>query len=71
MLNDDGPMDSVPARRLAAEPGNVRAACLLTEDPPDQPIPLRGPALHLGFALLRPRECGPLRMPNQTSQLTD
>jgi transposase InsO family protein len=56
---------------LAAELGNVRAACRLMDVHPSTYYRWRGPVLRSGLDMLRPRERRPPRMPNQTSQLTE
>src|SRR5260221_1028494 len=56
---------------LAAELGNVRAACRIFEVHPSTYYRWRGPVLRSGLEMLRPRERRPPRMPNQTSQLTE
>ena len=56
---------------LAAELGNVRAACRTMGVHPSTYYRWRGPVLRSGLEMLRPRERRPPRMPNQTSQLTE
>jgi len=56
---------------LAAETGNVRAACRTFGVHPSTYYRWRGPVLRSGLEMLRPRERRPPRMPNQTSQLTE
>ena len=56
---------------LAAELGNVRAACRLMDVHPSTYYRWRGPVLRSGLAMLRPRERRLPRMPNQTSQLVE
>jgi transposase InsO family protein len=56
---------------LAAELGNVRAACRLMDVHPSTYYRWRGPILRSGLEMLRPRERRPPRMPNQTSQLVE
>jgi transposase InsO family protein len=56
---------------LAAELGNVRAACRIFGIHPSTYYRWRGPVLRSGLEMLRPRERRPPRMPNQTSQLTE
>ena len=56
---------------LAAELGNVRAACRIFGVHPSTYYRWRGPVLRSGLEMLRPRERRPPRMPNQTSQLTE
>lgn len=56
---------------LAAELGNVRAACRLMGVHPSTYYRWRGPVLRSGLEMLRPRERRPPRMPNQASQLTE
>jgi transposase InsO family protein len=56
---------------LAAELGNVRAACRTFGIHPSTYYRWRGPVLRSGLEMLRPRERRPPRMPNQTSQLTE
>jgi transposase InsO family protein len=56
---------------LAAEWGNVRAACRTMGVHPSTYYRWRGPVLRSGLEMLRPRERRPPRMPNQTSALTE
>jgi transposase InsO family protein len=56
---------------LAAELGNVRAACRLMGVHPSTYYRWRAPVLRSGLEMLRPRERRPPRMPNQASQLTE
>ena len=56
---------------LAAELGNVRAACRLMDVHPSTYYRWRGPVLRSGLEMLRPRERRPPRMPNQASQLVE
>ena len=56
---------------LAAELGNVRAACRLMGVHPSTYYRWRGPVLRSGLEMLRPRERRSPRMPNQASQLTE
>ena len=56
---------------LAAELGNVRAACRLMDVHPSTYYRWRGPVLRSGLEMLRPRERRPPRMPNQTSVLVE
>ncbi|MGH2511070.1 MAG: DDE-type integrase/transposase/recombinase [Candidatus Limnocylindrales bacterium] len=56
---------------LAAELGNVRAACRLMDVHPSTYYRWRGPVLRSGLEMLRPRERRTPRMPNQTSQLVE
>jgi transposase InsO family protein len=56
---------------LAAELGNVRAACRTFGIHPSTYYRWRGPVLRSGLEMLRPRERRPPRMPNQTSQITE
>ena len=56
---------------LAAELGNVRAACRIFGIHPSTYYRWRAPVLRSGLEMLRPRERRPPRMPNQTSQLTE
>ena len=56
---------------LAAELGNVRAACRIFGIHPSTYYRWRGPVLRSGLEMLRPRERRPPRMPNQTSQLVE
>lgn len=56
---------------LAAELGNVRAACRIFGVHHSTYYRWRGPVLRSGLEMLRPRERRPPRMPNQTSQLTE
>ena len=56
---------------LAAELGNVRAACRIFGIHPSTYYRWRGPVLRSGLEMLRPRERRPPRMPNQASQLTE
>jgi transposase InsO family protein len=56
---------------LAAELGNVRAACRLMDVHPSTYYRWRGPVLRSGLQMLRPRERRPPRMPNQLSELTE
>jgi transposase InsO family protein len=56
---------------LAAELGNVRAACRTMGVHPSTYYRWRGPVLRSGLEMLRPRERRPPRMPNQTSQLVE
>ena len=56
---------------LAAELGNVRAACRIFGVHPSTYYRWRGPVLRSGLEMLRPRERRPPRMPNQTSQLIE
>lgn len=56
---------------LAAELGNVRAACRLMGVHPSTYYRWRGPVLRSGLEMLRPRERRPPRMPNQASALTE
>ncbi|HEY7452758.1 MAG TPA: DDE-type integrase/transposase/recombinase [Candidatus Limnocylindria bacterium] len=56
---------------LAAELGNVRAACRLMGVHPSTYYRWRGPVLRSGLEMLRPRERRAPRMPNQASQLTE
>jgi transposase InsO family protein len=56
---------------LAAELGNVRAACRLMDVHPSTYYRWRGPVLRSGLEMLRPRERRPPRMPSQASQLTE
>jgi transposase InsO family protein len=56
---------------LAAELGNVRAACRLMDVHPSTYYRWRGPVLRSGLEMLRPRERRPPRMPNQASRLTE
>ena len=56
---------------LAAELGNVRAACRTMGVHPSTYYRWRGPVLRSGLEMLRPRERRPPRMPNQTSVLVE
>src|SRR5712691_6174006 len=56
---------------LAAELGNVRAACRIFGVHPSTYYRWRGPVLRSGLEMLRPRERRPPRMPNQLSQITE
>ena len=56
---------------LAAELGNVRAACRLMDVHPSTYYRWRAPVLRSGLEMLRPRERRTPRMPNQTSQLVE
>ena len=56
---------------LAAELGNVRAACRTMGVHPSTYYRWRAPVLRSGLEMLRPRERRPPRMPNQTSALTE
>ena len=56
---------------LAAELGNVRAACRTMGVHPSTYYRWRGPVLRSGLEMLRPRERRKPRMPNQLSQLTE
>jgi transposase InsO family protein len=56
---------------LAAELGNVRAACRIMGVHPSTYYRWRGPVLRSGLEMLRPRERRPPRMPNQTSVLVE
>jgi len=56
---------------LAAELGNVRAACRAMGVHPSTYYRWRGPVLRSGLEMLRPRERRPPRMPNQASMLTE
>ena len=56
---------------LAAELGNVRAACRLIDVHPSTYYRWRAPVLRSGLEMLRPRERRTPRMPNQTSQLVE
>lgn len=56
---------------LAAELGNVRAACRTMGVHPSTYYRWRGPVLRSGLEMLRPRERRRPRMPNQASQLTE
>ncbi len=56
---------------LAAELGNVRAACRLMDVHPSTYYRWRAPVLRSGLEMLRPRERRSPRMPNQTSQLVE
>lgn len=56
---------------LAAELGNVRAACRTMGVHPSTYYRWRAPVLRSGLEMLRPRERRPPRMPNQASQLTE
>lgn len=56
---------------LAAELGNVRAACRTMGVHPSTYYRWRGPVLRSGLEMLRPRERRPPRMPNQTTALTE
>src|SRR5919106_5153781 len=56
---------------LAAELGNVRAACRIFGIHRSTYYRWRGPVLRSGLEMLRPRERRAPRMPNQTSQLTE
>ena len=56
---------------LAAELGNVRAACRLMDVHPSTFYRWRGQVLRSGLEMLRPRERRSPRMPNQASQLTE
>jgi transposase InsO family protein len=56
---------------LAAELGNVRAACRMMGVHPSTYYRWRGPVLRSGLEMLRPRERRRPRMPNQASQLTE
>lgn len=56
---------------VAAELGNVRAACRIFGIHHSTYDRWRGPVLRSGLEMLRPRERRPPRMPNQTSQLTE
>jgi len=56
---------------LAAELGNVRAACRTMGVHPSTYYRWRDPVLRSGLEMLRPRERRPPRMPNQTSALTE
>ena len=56
---------------LAAELGNVRAACRTMGVHPSTYYRWRGPVLRSGLEMLRPRERRPPRMPNQASVLTE
>jgi transposase InsO family protein len=56
---------------LAAELGNVRAACRTMGVHPSTYYRWRAPVLRSGLEMLRPRERRPPRMPNQTSVLVE
>lgn len=56
---------------LAAELGNVRAACRLMDVHHSTFYRWRGPVLRSGLEMLRPRERRAPRMPNQASQLVE
>ena len=56
---------------LAAELGNVRAACRIFGVHPSTYYRWRAPVLRSGLEMLRPRERRPPQMPNQTSALTE
>ena len=56
---------------LAAELGNVRAACRIFGVHPSTYYRWRTPVLRSGLEMLRPRERRPPRMPNQLSQITE
>jgi hypothetical protein len=56
---------------LAAELGNVREACRLMDVHPSTSYRRRGPVMHSGLEMLRPRGRRPPRMPNQTSRLVE
>jgi transposase InsO family protein len=56
---------------LAAQLGNVRAACRIFGIHHSTYYRWRGPVLRSGLEMLRPRERRRPRMPNQTSQLTE
>jgi transposase InsO family protein len=56
---------------LAAELGNVRAACRTMGVHPSTYYRWRGPVLRSGLEMLRPRERRRPRMPNQTSVLVE
>jgi transposase InsO family protein len=56
---------------LAAELGNVRAACRTMGVHPSTYYRWREPVLRSGLEMLRPRERRPPRMPNQLSQLVE
>lgn len=56
---------------LAAELGNIRAACRLMGVHPSTYYRWRGPVLRSGLEMLRPRERRAPRMPNQLSMLVE
>lgn len=56
---------------LAAELGNVRAACRIFGVHPSTYYRWRGPVLRSGLEMLRPRERRPPRMPNQLSVVVE